>query len=112
MINGKYRFSLALQVVDPETAIPESVTSVISQLRQSVPMADLAMNEDGTSRDEVEWPNFKENMVRFSSRHPDYFFELSYQRMYPENDKPLWLMVFRDGGIEDHYRLDKHEEDI
>jgi len=38
-------FSLTLQDIDPETT-----TAVVTQLRQSVPEASLALNDDGTFR--------------------------------------------------------------
>lgn len=45
MSSENTRFSLTLQDIDPETS-----TAVVTQLRQSVPEACLALNEVGTIR--------------------------------------------------------------
>jgi len=106
MSSENTRFSLTLQDIDPETT-----TAVVTQLRQSVPEACLALNDDGTHRADVEWPDFEEDMRRFSRRYPDYFFELQYQSVEPGEDQEPWLMVFQDGGVADHFCLDECEED-
>ncbi len=94
-------FSLTLQHADKETT-----TKIVSELCEKFPRAGQAMNNDGTSRGDVEWLAFEQDMLRFSRLHPDYFFELQYQSLDPEDDPKPWLMVFRDGGVEDHFCLE------
>ena len=79
--------------------------NIIAELRTDYEEAQWALNEDGTSRDEATWYEFRKDLCAFSQRHPDYFFELQIEPVRPEEGDGASMMVFRDGDVVDSFKI-------